>query len=61
MNGNEIEWVSRQTHVEAVTRSGDVFDTGRVIAYSDVPTFVIEKDNGERFSWAVELTRKADT
>ena len=40
--------------VVARTLQGDVYAKGKVIGYSDRPTYTIEKENGERFAWEDE-------
>jgi hypothetical protein len=39
----------------ARTRQGDEHGRGRVISYSIVPTFTIERDDGSRFSWRFDM------
>lgn len=44
-------------HVVAKYASGaGIHGRGRVIAYTDEPTYVIEADDGTRFSWLARLT-----
>jgi hypothetical protein len=38
---------------------GLTFSVGRVIAYTEVPTFVIERRDGSRFSWRADMTYPA--
>ena len=42
--------------VEAHYTDGDLFGTGRVIAYYAMPTYVIERPDGTRFSWRADMT-----
>ena len=49
-------WVSDGTRVNANLANGfGVHATGKVFAYTDEPTVVIETDDGERVSWIARL------
>lgn len=49
-------WVSDGTRVNAIYANGfGVHATGKVFAYTDEPTVVIETDDGERVSWIARL------
>ena len=43
--------------VKAYGGSTGVRGEGRVVAYTDRPTFTIETDDGERFNWIADLCR----
>lgn len=47
---NALRWVNQQARVTARTAQGDRYATGRVIAYQQAPTVLIEMDDGERVS-----------
>ncbi|WP_347418001.1 hypothetical protein [Microbacterium sp.] len=49
-------WVSEGTRVRAVFATGvGIYATGKVIAYTDEPTVVIETDRGDRVRWIARL------
>lgn len=52
---NAMRWVDQQARVTAVTGQGNHYATGRVIAYQEAPTVLIELDNGQQISWAAHL------
>ncbi len=53
--------VETRQRVEARYAVGDeVHGVGRVIAYYEAPTFLIEREDGTRFSWRGDLTFAAD-
>lgn len=59
MNAEPIdpyEAVDRALAVEARCTTGKTHGVGRVIAYCDFPTFVIERPDGTRFSWRADMT-----
>jgi hypothetical protein len=37
------------------TRQGDTVAEGKIIAYTEAPTIVIEKADGSRISWRADL------
>lgn len=41
--------------VVARTMQGDAHDGGRVIAYCEAPSVVIEREDGSHFSWRADL------
>ncbi|WP_288120861.1 hypothetical protein [Microbacterium sp. 69-7] len=50
------KWVQDAQPVEARFAQGSgVFMTGRVIAYADTPTVIIETTDGQRASWVASL------
>lgn len=61
------EAVGRRTFVAAETRNDAIFKDpteavyalGRVISYTDAPTYTIERPDGTRFSWRADLCRPA--
>lgn len=59
MTGQPIEPYEAVGHtlsVEARYATGETHGVGRVIAYCDFPTFVIERPDGSRFSWRADMT-----
>lgn len=55
---DHYEWLGKR--VVARTQHSDlVHGEGVVIAYIDQPTFLIEKADGERFTWLASLTKLA--
>lgn len=52
------EAVRTGAHVIARTAQGQTYGEGRVIAYCDRPTFVIERPDGERFSWTADMVHQ---
>jgi hypothetical protein len=50
------EAVDRRQTVEARYLTGETHGVGRVVAYYDLPTFVIERPDGTRFSWRADMT-----
>ncbi len=50
------EAVDRRQAVEARYTTGETHGVGRVVAYYDLPTFVIERADGTRFSWRADMT-----
>jgi hypothetical protein len=60
MSGHEpidpSEAVGQQRAVEARCVSGETHGVGRVVAYCDAPTYVIERPDGSRFSWRADMT-----
>jgi hypothetical protein len=55
------EVVGRRAFVVAETAQGDEHGQGRVIAWTDRPTFIIERADGTRFSWICDMCRPAST
>lgn len=52
-------WMRDDTHVRAIYATGPgVHVEGRIIAYQDRPSVVIETDAGERVSWAAHLVEE---
>lgn len=50
------EAVGQQQAVEARCMSGKTHGVGQVVAYYDVPTYVIQRPDGSRFSWRADMT-----
>ncbi|GAB2964173.1 hypothetical protein [Saccharothrix stipae] len=48
--------VTADVVVTARTAQGDPHGSGRVIAYCETPTFIIERPDGARFSWRADMT-----
>jgi hypothetical protein len=55
MDPNEA--LAKRRRVVAETIQGEPHARGRVVAYCDQPTYVIEQFDGTRFSWAARLVK----
>lgn len=60
-NLDPSEAVGGRMFVAAESRSPltDIYGFGRVISYTDAPTYTIEQPDGTRFSWRADLCRPA--
>jgi hypothetical protein len=45
--------------VKVMYGTGDVNCLGKVVSQCDAPTFILEDDCGNRFSWRIDLCREA--
>lgn len=59
LNPNHENWVGMRTEVIARTSDGAEWGRGTVIAYTDRPTLIIEREDGTRFSWIADLCTPA--
>lgn len=54
------EAVTQRTFVAAETRTESMIQAyGRVIGYTDAPTYIIEKPDGTQLTWRADLCRPA--